>query len=180
MPIGNYTFQLAKPLRISLIEIETLLLSLLKDICETSSNLNLKNTRVNYANEFNLGDLSPSVKGFLTFFREETDQNVNLGARYNDEGSNLLLNVTIGLLTRLDIVSYPDHLLMFQEVIDGLCFNYNSGQPYFITYNGCKIATNLTKNRPNDYPQSIIDKNKEINYLSTVTSIVFNIFKLPL
>jgi len=177
MPIGNYVLQLTKPARISLLEVETLLLSLLKDICETSSNPNLKHTRVNYAAQFNLGDLKPAVKGLLTFFRQETDQNVNLLARFNDDGTNLLLNLSIGLLTRLDVVSYQDHLIMFQEIIDGLCFNYNNGNLYYITMNGYNIGTNLSKNQPQDYPQTIIDKNKEINYLTSVVNILFNFSK---
>ena len=177
--IGTYTYNPKNLNKITLSDIEQFVLSLLKDICSTSLNLNLQACKVNYLAEMNLGDeAQDGTKGLVAFFLAENNpNNVNLNARHNDDGTNIHVAYDIGLTTKVDGLSPDEHNKMLQEIINGITDNYNNGVNYTITIGMQTLSSVLSLNRAGVVPQRFLEKESEINYLTSIMNIVFTIAK---
>lgn len=180
MPIGTYSYQPQHPEKINLNDIETFILSLLKDVCSTSTNPDLQACKVNYLADFNLGEEAQNgTKGLVGFFLAENNtSNVNSNAKLNDPGDFVHVAYDIGLTTKVNDLSTQSHNIMLQEIINGLTDNYNNGANYSVVINGETIQSVLSLNIPSDYPTRSLDKEFDINYLTSVINIIFKLNKI--
>ncbi len=184
MPIGNYVPNFRNKNKITYVEVEEFILSLLKDITTESSNTLLsQNTIVNYGAEYSLAELDKSGIKFLLSFMINPDslENVNLNQTIKDDGETIRVNYSIGLMTKKDSVSYQEFLQVYQEVVNAITDNWNgtSSSPtgYEIELSsGKKLFSDLTQNKGDIIPNiEIAQDNEQINYLTAINNISFTI-----
>jgi len=189
MPLGNYTYKPKNTSRsIELSDIEEFLLCLLKDICSSSSNVNLQNAVVNYFDEINLSDWQknyPNSNILLSFkFLNDSEKNFNIKAKNGVENDHTRVEYQLGFLAKRDstIITSFELLQAIEEVVNGATNNWNgtSSQPtsYQRTLdNGKVLKSDLTSNICDSFPDVFIEKEDttQINYLTAYINILFTI-----
>ena len=187
MPTGNYIFNPQNPQALQESDLDDFVFTLLNDICEVSSNLNLKDKSIiQYYLKQNVTELTGDKNVLISFdlARDDTRNN-NMRRQLRDNGGNLKAVYNIGLIAKYDGYTQTEVKKMFEEIVDGITDNWNGkliapatiegqGKPtnYEVTLNnGKKLNSPLTLNEADNYFDVAVDQPENPNYIAVSQKI---------
>lgn len=185
--IGNLTNNIYKRNKITLVDLDFFILSLLKDAQSVATNTTLSTKSVvNFAGDLNLGDLyiANGSELLITFtLNREDPRNANLSQTIKDGFDQLKVAYKIGLLVKKETANSQKLLKAGQELLDLLTNNWNgevaTPTNYIVTVpSGNILNSPLTQNQADPYPEmELLEDPEQRNYLTLTLNILFIVNK---